>query len=451
MTTINATMSSTISALLTQQAAINTVSTNIANVNTDGYTRQTAVITTTSSGTEETAKRVYDTFLQKQINSANQALGYWNAKSEYLDSVEVIFDESEGSGLSEAMSDVWTAWQDLVNNPSGSTERSVLVSAADTMADTLNTMSSDLTTIQKSIDDDVVSTVATINDTVQQIADLNQQLAQAKASGGDTSSILDSLDSTVTELSSSLNIKTYTNDIGQICVQLSDGKALVEGTKAWSLSTETNSTTGLQDVTLVDEGGNTYVVNDAISSGKLGAELEVRDEVIPAYQDQLDELAVGIMDAVNDLHTTGYDLNGDAGVAFFTGTGAADMAVNSTILNDTDKVAAASSASSATGDATTATAISELADSLTLNSGTSTFSDYYDALVTKIGTAVSTADEKASTQSDTVDTYKNLRDSVSGVSTDEELTKLTMYQSAYTAAAKVMTALDEMMKTLLEM
>ena len=130
MTTINATMSSTISALLTQQAAINTVSTNIANVNTDGYTRQTAVITTTSSGTEETAKRVYDTFLQKQINSANQALGYWNAKSEYLDSVEVIFDESEGSGLSEAMSDVWTAWQDLVNNPSGSTERSVLVSAA---------------------------------------------------------------------------------------------------------------------------------------------------------------------------------------------------------------------------------------------------------------------------------------------------------------------------------
>ena len=96
------------------------------------------------------------------------------------------------------------------------------------------------------------------------------------------------------------------------------------------------------------KGGNTYVVNDAISSGKLGAELEVRDEVIPAYQDQLDELAVGIMDAVNDLHTTGYDLNGDAGVAFFTGTGAADMAVNSTILNDTDKVAAASSASSAT-------------------------------------------------------------------------------------------------------
>ena len=255
MSSINTTMSSTLSALLAQQAAINTVSSNIANVNTDGYTRQTAVLTITSSGTEETAKRVYDAFLQKQINGANQALGYWEAKSGYLDNIETIFNESEGSGLSEEMSDFWTGWQDLVNDPSGSTERSVLVSAADTMADTLNTIYSDLTTVRENIDDDVVDTVATINDTVQKIAGLNQELAQTRASGGDTSSVLDSLDSLVTDLSASLNIKTYTNDIGQVCVQMSDGKALVDGTTAWSLSTATNATTGLQDVTWIDEGG----------------------------------------------------------------------------------------------------------------------------------------------------------------------------------------------------
>ena len=193
------------------------------------------------------------------------------------------------------------------------------------------------------------------------------------------------------------------------------------------------------------------MVNDAISGGKLGAELEIRDELIPSYQDQLDDLAVAIMTSVNTLHTSGYDLNGAAGLAFFTGTGAADMAVNSTILNDADRVAAASSASSSSGDATIATAIAKLADSLTLNSGTSTFSDYYNALVTKVGTAVKTADEKASTQSDAADAYKNLRDSISGVSTDEELTKLTMYQSAYSAAAKVMNVLDEMMQTMIQM
>lgn len=451
MTTISSTMGSTLSALLAQQSAVNIVSNNIANVNTDGYCRQEVVMTETSSGMEATVKRVYDAFLQKQVNSAQQGVGYWETKSEYLDSIEVIFDESEGSGLSEAMSDFWNAWQDLVNNPSGTTERSLLASAADTMADTLNTIYSDLTGIQKNIDDDIVDTVATINDTAQQIADLNRQLAQAAASGQETGSILDSLDSLVADLSSSLNVKTYTNDIGQICVQLSDGKVLVEGTKAWSLSTATDTTTGLQDVTWLDEGGNCYEVNDAITSGKLGAGLDVRDALIPAYQDQLDELAVTITETVNDLHTTGYDLNGDAGLAFFNGTGAADMAVNSAILHDTDKVAAADSADSAIGDATIATAISELADSLTLDSGTSTFSDYYDALVSKIGTAVATADATATRATDKLSAYENLRDSISGVSTDEELTKLTMYQSAYTAAAKVMTALDEMMQTMLEM
>jgi flagellar hook-associated protein 1 FlgK len=207
----------------------------------------------------------------------------------------------------------------------------------------------------------------------------------------------------------------------------------------------------LQDVTWLDEGGNAYVINDTISSGTLGACLEVRDELIPAYQAQLDTLAVAMMEAVNTLHATGYDLNGDAGLAFFTGTGAADLAVNSEILNDTDLIAASSSADDADGDATIATAIAELQSSLALDSGTSTFSDYYDALVSKVGAAVSTADAREETATDTLTTYQNLRDSVSGVSTDEELTKLILYQSAYEAAAKVMTTLDEMMQTMLEM
>ncbi len=86
-----------------------------------------------------------------------------------------------------------------------------------------------------------------------------------------------------------------------------------------------------------------------------------------------------------------------------------------------------------------------------MNGGTTTFGDYYSALVSKVGTDVATADSRYETQTDVVETYQNLRDSVSSVSLDEETTKLLMYQSAYTAAAKVMTALDDMMDTLLSM
>jgi hypothetical protein len=103
MTTISSIMNTTLSALQTQEAAIAVTSNNIANVNTDGYTRQTVVISSTSSGTTATSKRVYDSCGIKQLCSAKETLGEYTAKAKYLDSIEVIFDESEGTGLSEAL------------------------------------------------------------------------------------------------------------------------------------------------------------------------------------------------------------------------------------------------------------------------------------------------------------------------------------------------------------
>ena len=333
MSSISSSMNTTLSALQAQQAAIAVTSNNIANANTEGYTRQEVVISTSSSGTTTSSKRIYDRFVTNQVNSANKDLGEYKAKSKYLDSIEVIFDESEGSGLSETMSDFWSAWQDLVDTPSGASERSALASAADTLADLFNGMSSDLGDIQAGIDDDVAATVDAINEDVRQIADLNQKIVRAVAAGQDAGTYQDSVDVLVSDLSSLVDIKTYTSDNGQTCIQLTNGTPLVEGSTGWSLSTQTDTATGLRDVTWLDSQGNATVITDTVSGGELGGELEVRDGDIPEYQDRLDELAVSVMDAVNALHTGGYDLNGDAGVSFFVGTGAADMAVNSAILD----------------------------------------------------------------------------------------------------------------------
>jgi flagellar hook-associated protein 1 len=451
MTTLSSIMNTTLSALQTQQAAIALTSSNIANVNTDGYTRQSVVILASSSGTTASSKRVYDTFLTNQLRSANQALGEYTAKAKYLDSVEVVFDESEGSGLSEAMSDFWSAWQDLVGNPSGSSERSVLASSADALADLFNSMNSDLSDIRGGVDDDVLSTVDAVNKDVEQIAALNQNIAQALAAGQDTSTYQDSLDVLVSDLSTLVDIRTHTNDSGQTSIQLADGTPLVEGTASWSLSTQTNTSKGLKDVTWLDGNGNATIITDAVSGGELGGEIEVRDDLIPSYRNQLDELATAIMETVNSLHTSGYDLDGASGISFFVGTGAAGMAVNSAILDNPELIAAASSSAEASSDGSIATAIAELQDSLALDDGTTTISDYYSALVTKIGTAVQTADTRYETQSNAIALYQNLRDAVSSVSLDEEQTKLLMYQNAFEAAAKVMTVLDELMQTVIEM
>jgi len=219
----------------------------------------------------------------------------------------------------------------------------------------------------------------------------------------------------------------------------------------WSLSTEINSTTGLQDVIWVDSDGNSYVITDDISGGKLGGCLEIRDERIPAWQDQLDELAAALMNEVNALQTGGYDINGGSGVAFFTGTGASDMAVNTDILDDPGTIAASSSADGAPGDGSNASAIAELQNRLLFDSGTSNFSDFYATLVSEVGTAIQSAQAGYESRRDMVEFCTNQRESVSGVSLDEETAKLIVYQNAYEAAAKVISVLDELMETILDM
>jgi len=457
MSTISATVHSALSALNAYSVAISVTNTNIANVETSGYSRQTAVIKEKTSangigtGVDVSAiERAYDSFLTLQLRSANQELGKSSVEVKVLTSIEQVFADTEDSGLSVAMSEFWNAWQDVVNDPSGSTTRSVLASAADTLADTFNGMSSELSDIAEGIEDSLIETVEKINELIRQIADENQNLVQLEASGQDANTCKDNLDSLVLELSSLVDINTSSNDAGQISIQLSKGKPLVEGNIAWSLSTEKNWTTGLMDVTWVDSAGDSTVVTDTVSSGELGGYLEVREE-LASYQDQLDELAVAIMAQINALHTSGYDVNGDEGVSFFTGPGAGDMAVNSEIISDSGKIAAASTADGGSGDGSNAVAIAELQNKISLNSETSTFSDYYDALVSKIGASVQSTESGYESLSNAQEYYTNQCLSVSAVSLDEELAKLTLYQNAYDAAAKMMTVLDEMMESLIAM
>jgi flagellar hook-associated protein 1 FlgK len=442
MSSISSIMNTAITALQAQQIRIDVVNSNIANANSDGYCRRTATVSevqtysSSSSGYMGTGvevtdiKRVTDAYTLKQLCSAEQDSGKSSRELNYLEDVESVFNESDGSGLSDALSTFFNAWSDLANDPSGATQRSVVVSDAQQLASTLNEMDGNLQDIQNNIDSDIPQTVDDINGITSQIADLNQKILEAKNSGLDANTYLDERDSLLTELSSKVDIASYEDDSGQLNIQLSNGKSLVRGSTSYELGTEANATTGLSDITWADQNGNETVITDSISKGELGGELEVRDSVIPEYMDSLDKLASTIIEQVNDLHTTGYDANGDAGTSFFTGTGASDIAVNDAIVNDTNLVAAAS---------------------VTIDGDNTTFQQYYDSLVSKIGTLVDNTTSSSENQSNQVSIYQNYRDSISGVSSDEELANLTLYQNAYEAAAKVISALDEMMQTLIDM
>jgi len=465
MTHLFGVLSTATSALLTHQRAINVTGNNIANVNTPGYSRQrlnleTGTPTQTGLGmmsfgvTSTDVERVYDRFLGVQLNNENANLGRWEAQKGMLDRVEVVFDESAGYGLNQALSDFWNSWQDLSLNPEGQTERSVVAAASQGLADAIRQKYNDLEQVQEDIDTAVEGDLEAVNRLAAQIADLNQKIARTEIGGTNANDYRDSRDFALKQLSEIIDIKSFEDASGQAVVSVGDGRPLVESGNTWKLSTQTNTDEtaanfGHTDILWPDVNGGLVNISGEVGGGRIGGWLQTRDTKIAGYQAQLESLADGLILKVNELHDDGFDLNGGPGAQFFTGTGAADMQVNPDVLADPKLIAA--SLTGAAGNADNAIAISALRTSLTMNDGTATFDAAANSLVGQVGYDVQTAKANASHQADMMTYLENYRESVSGVALDEEMVNLVKFEAAYNAAAKMVSMADEMLNSLMNM
>jgi flagellar hook-associated protein 1 FlgK len=398
----------------------------------------------------EGIERIYDRFLSAQISNESQGLGRWDAQKDAVALVEMIFNEADGSGLSRAMSKFWDAWQSLTNNPAGTTERQVLVTASQVLATTFNYLSSDLSQSQQDLDLAIQATVADINRWSEQLADLNGKIISSEAGSLSANDYRDQRELVLKDLSELIDINTFEDANGAVSVFGVNGRPLATAGQFWQLSTATNAT-GLQDVVWVDQAGNTTNITADISGGKLKGYLEVRDGVIVDYINRLDTLAQTLMADVNSAHQSGFALDGSAGEAFFVGTGAADLEVNPNIAGNLVLVAAAADALTVPGDNRKAIEIANLQYQLVMSANTVTYNDYYSSLVRDVGNEVLISEAYYNHQSDMMAQLENQRESVSGVSLDEEMINLIKFQNAYTAAAKLITTADEMMQTVLQM
>ena len=454
-------------ALLTQQKAIDVTGHNIANVNTDGYSRQRVNMETNEpyssqpgqTGTGVRAaeiQRIYDRFLGAQINDENQNLGNWETQKGVLERVEIIFDESSGYGLNQAMSEFWNAWQDLANNPSDYAGRAALLAKSEIMTTTFNNIYSNLEQIQTDIDTSIMGTVKEINSIAERIAGLNQKIALTEVGGQNANDYRDSRDLLLKELSLMINIDSFENSDGKVTVLVAGGRPLVENISSWNLSTQPDVDSDFQDIVWTDSGGNPVVITSSISGGKLKGWLEVRDVTIPDYLSKLNDLAEGIITEVNDFHKDGLGLNDDDVVAernFFTGTKALDIAVNQDIVDDVNNIAAAGSLDGLPGGNSNAIKIADLQNELTMNGNpaTATFDDYYNSLVSDVGSGVQKATVNFDHQSLMITHLDNYRESISGVSLDEEMVNLIKFQHGYNAAARLISVADELLDRVISM
>lgn len=314
---------------LAQQANLEVVAHNIANVNTPGFSRQNIVLEagpsiTTSQGQigtgvrVVTVKREYDKFISAQLNSEIQLLGSCKARYANFQRLEEMFNESDGYGLSTMMGEFWNAWQALANNPQGQAERSALLGKAEMMAEGFNKKQHDLYALQEDINGSIKGAIDNINGLIDRIAGLNVRIASIEIGGGYANDLRDQRDCLLDELAEEIGISYFEESAGQVAIFLENGNPLVQGKTGWHLVAQADVANHNFYRMMWDDGnGGLTDLTERISRGELSGLIEMRDTAIPSYLKKVNQLAAGIIHEVNKLHYYGFGIDGSTENNFF--------------------------------------------------------------------------------------------------------------------------------------
>jgi flagellar hook-associated protein 1 len=427
--------------LLAQQRSLDVTSHNIANASTVGYTRQEATLAASPSlpvvtngaalggqlGTGvdvQSYRRVRDQFLDLQYRGQNMSLGEQTAKSDALSQVELSFAEPGDNGIANALSKFWDAWGDVTNGPEGAAARQSLVDQARDVTQRINDLQSSLASARQRAADEYTSIAGAGGQVSQISADLAGTLnaiRNAEMTGSQPNDLYDRRDLLLDQLSS----------MGQVSVTQSPGGSLDVSLGGVPI-VDADDTTGIASV----PAGTFPLSFGSNPGGQLGALMDLQSATGPigSYQTELAAMAQSLSDSVNAVY-------GATGANFFTygvGTsGLPEIHLNEPTVSATTLVGGTGGQS----DNTLAIAIENL------RGGDA--DKRYQQLVTRMGNEVSQAQRAEATAQVLTDNLSDRRESVSGVSLDEEMTNIIRFQRAYQASARAMSTTDEMLDTLI--
>lgn len=438
--------------LLAQQFAMTTTGHNIANINTPGYSRQRVELVSTlpldmptgklgTGVTVSNVSQVRDLFLTAQYRSENGSLKRWDVTYKALSQVEGLLSEPSESGLNQLLTDFWNAWENLTTNPNA---RSGVIEKGNVLVNAFHQYATEIKNLKENLDSDIANRLSQVNLLSSQIADLNRQIISSESIGHKANDLRDRRDLLIDEMSGISQVRTIERENGGVAVLLGS-MALVDGPDYLKVSTEEIGTGN--DVSTVAYWENTSF-QIQFSGGELSALQEMRDKLIPDFEANLDQLASTLVNAVNAIHRTGYGADGSTGINFFDQyqVTAATIELNQDVINDPALLAA--SLSGEEGDIRVAQSISELRSSKLMVSGTMTVNSFYANMVGTLGTKVQEAGNLKDNYELLVTQIENQRQSVQGVSSDEEMAQMVKFQRAYEAAARVITYADSALDTI---
>ena len=454
------------------QTALSTTAHNIANKSTEGYSRQRVEIVTNESLGEGqnqvgmgarpgSVSRVNDQFLEKQLEREGNVFGYADARHEMLGRVEQVYNEQSNEGITHSIGKLFNSFRELSNNPESVATRTEVKESALALCKDFRNVRQQLRDITKDADFRITTKVEEINQLTKEIASLNAKVQSAELGGGIANDERDRRDHLLKELSQRVNIKYAESKDGALTVTAGNMAVLVSGHSQrdlYAIATPARPGKAEDNVDIFykpNDNSNPILMTKQLNGGQIGGLLQVRDEVMGGLVKNVDEVAFTLANEINRIHTQGYDRNGRTGNVFFANLDSVENAahlinLDEAVSNDVARVAAAGGPN-APGDNRVANIISRLENKQIMNNGTSTVADFYNSIVGKVGIEAQRAGTTYQSQKDIVGQMRNIRESLSGVSLDEETTKLIEFQKAYDASARLIKTVDEMLDTVLRL
>ena len=485
MPSLNSSMNIGLSGLQAAQGALSIVGHNIANVNTENYSRQRADM---AAGQPQTygslsfgsgvsianITSMRDKYLDLQIAKSTSRQQGANVRYDGVEGISAVFEDDGTSGLSTLLQNYFQSFQQLSASPEDTSARTNVVNQAQNLVDGLQSRYQMLEDQRTQADESVKSITEQVNTLTTQIAALNTRISSETTNGADSDG-RDQRQALVNQLAGLVGIQVYEDSSKRLQISLESGTAaLVSGNNAYAMTVTRDSTPNHFSKVEVTMGSLTIDVTKQIGEGSLGANLDLRDNILVGYEDKLDELAAGVVGQTNLLHWGGYALDGttthqyffmDSGVDDATGLptsiSAANhyrgmvkaMEVNTAIVGDPSLIAAAG-ASGSPGNNENARALAELqnmpdAVDTGIAGDQCTFSAMVSRLVNTIGTDVQNFDISSTSQENLLAALQTQRDRISAVDMDEEATALITYQRSYQASAHFISVINELTSQLL--
>jgi len=444
-------------ALRAFQRAIDSSGHNIANVNTRGYSRQAIDFSTIdavgfydqggrhllgSGVSVASLTRIRDQFVESRMRQALGGQGRFQSLAAGLSEIERTFNEPSEHGISAALNKFFDSWSGLASSPSEPALRLQLRTAGQTLSSRIRSTFHQINAFQSQLYDTATATIQQVNQLASRIGALNARIREATSAGGSPNDLMDQRDTALQDLSALINITTETFSDGTVSVYVTQF-ALVDAGGARTYPSQFDPYT--QTVT---DGTRTFDVR----GGKLlGLFQSIQN--VEGSKAQLDLIANTLRTQINTLHRTGIAANGATGIDFFNDdvpqTGAIDFGLSAAITSSADNIASGTSGNA--GDGGLALSLSNMRNSPLGALGNKGFIDFYNFAVTQVAEDTASFAASLETQNSIINQIEEQRQSISGVSLDDEMATMVQFQRSYQAAAKVLTILDQVTEDLIGM